>query len=320
MLNVTIKDATIPAIGFGTWELRGTTCENLVRAALDMGYRHIDTAQQYGNEQDVGKAIRASTVPRDQVFLTTKIRPDLFLPPFARRVINKGLRILGRGSSIRPRRARAVDFDRAIDVSLKALNVDHVDLLLLHWPSKVTPLEESLAALNRARERGLTRHIGVSNFPKRLMAEAVRLSDAPIVTNQVEYHPFLNQETVLRFTQDQDSSLTAHTPLAQGRGIGHPVLREIAERHKKSDTQVILRWLLQQPKVIAIPRTSKVENARSNLSIFDFALTAEEMRAVHGMATPDGRLVDFDFSPEWDPDPQYASGKVPVDQMPGMNT
>ncbi len=272
---VEARGATIPALGLGTWELTGSVAERAVADALELGYRHLDTAQAYGNEREVGRAIEGSGVPREELFLTTKVWPDRYGP------------------------ARFADSVRR---SLERLGTDHVDLLLLHWPRfEGTTLERTIELLNRARERGWSRHIGVSNFTTALLARAARASDAPIAVNQVEYHPFLDQTAVLEEARDLGVAITAYSPLARGRVPGNETLAEIGGAHGKSAAQVALRWLVQQRGVAAIPRTSKREHAAENLAIFDFELSDREMERIGRLAEPGGRVIDPDgLAPDWD--------------------
>ena len=273
MHEVDANGAAIPALGFGTWALPDDRVQPLVEHALELGYRHLDTAQMYGTEAAVGAGLRASGLPRDDVFLTTKIWPDDFA---------------------------AADFRRAADQRLKLLGVEKLDLLLLHWPSKTVPLAETIEALNAVKDAGQTRHIGVSNFTTTLIDEAVRLSAAPLVTNQVEYHPFLGQAKVLAKLKAHGMALTAYCPLARGRVVDDPTLAEIGRAHGKSATQVALRWLVQQEGVIAIPRSSNEARVEANLQVFDFTLSDEEMARIHAMGSPAGRVVNIAVAPEWD--------------------
>ncbi len=276
MHSVEAHGARIPALGFGTWELRDGLAVRLVEAALEIGYRHIDTAQIYENEREVGTAVRTSGVERHEIFLTTKVWPDRF---------------------------REGDLQRSVEESLERLRLDFVDLLLLHWPNPSVPLAETVGALCDVRARGMARHVGVSNFPVRLMEEAIRLAEAPLVTNQVEYHPFLSQKRLLAACRAAGMALTAYCPLARGRIFGDPVIERIAARHRKSPAQVALRWLVQQPGVVAIPRSSKPEHARANFEIWDFALDEREMAEISALASPAGRIVDIaGLAPEWDAD------------------
>ncbi len=266
--------ARIPALGFGTWELRGALACRMVEIALEVGYRHIDTAQMYDNEGEVGAAIRASGVPREEIFLVTKVWPGRF---------------------------RAGELQRSVEESVARLGFEPVDLVLLHWPNPAVPLAETIEALNEVRSRGLTRHIGVSNFPVRLLREAVRLSPAPIVTDQVEYHPFLSQRRLLRACREAGIALTAYCPLARGRVFESAVLKRIGARYGKDPGQVALRWLLQQESVVAIPRSARPEHIRSNFQIWDFRLSDEEMEEIARLGSPQGRIVDLEgLAPEWD--------------------
>lgn len=272
--RVDARGASIPALGLGTWELTGATAERMVREALELGIRHVDTARAYGNEAEVGRALEASGVDRDDVFLTTKIWPDDF---------------------------RRDDFADAVARSLEALRTDRVDLLLLHWPNPDVPLGETIEALNEARSEGRTRHVGVSNFPVDLLARADETSEAPVVVDQVEYHPFLDQEPVLGEVRRRRMALTAYSPLAHGDVPGNETLRRIGKGHGKSAAQVGLRWLLQQEAVIAIPRTASEEHLRQNVDVFGFELTGDEMREIGRLASPDGRRIDpAGLAPDWD--------------------
>ena len=219
-------------LGCGTWELRGEQCASIVAEALKIGFRHIDTAQGYDNEAAVGEGIRASGVRRDEVFVTTKVRPQL---------VSQGA------------------LQRSVEESLERLGLDDVDLLLIHWPNPAIAISESMAALGDARRKGLTRHIGVSNFTIATLAEAMRVSPEPIVTNQIEYHPYLDQRRLLAAIRGHGLAVTAYCPIALGKVVGDPVIGAIARAHGKTEAQVTLRWLVQQGDVIAIPRTSKVE-------------------------------------------------------------
>lgn len=272
---VEARGAAIPALGLGTWELAGDEAERAVSDALELGYRHIDTAQAYGNEARVGRAIEASAVPREKIFLTTKVWPDRYAPS---------------------------DFAASVRRSLERLRTDHVDLLLLHWPAfEQTTLERTIESLNRARDEGWTRHIGLSNFTTELVGRATRFDGAPIAVNQVEYHPYLDQGAILAQARDLGIAVTAYSPLAHGRVPDDETLAEIGEAHGKSAAQVALRWLVQQEGVAAIPRTSKREHAAENLEIFDFELSDREMGRIGELAEPDGRVIDpAGLAPDWD--------------------
>jgi diketogulonate reductase-like aldo/keto reductase len=269
---VEANGASIPAIGLGTWELRGRICSRVVEQALRLGYRHIDTAQIYENERAVGEGIRASHVRRDELFVTTKVWTTHFAPN---------------------------DLERSVKDSLVELRLSEVDLLLLHWPNAHVPLEETLGALAHVKKLGMTRHIGVSNFTVALIEQAVALSPEPLVCDQVEYHPFLDQTKVLNACADHGMALVAYSPIAKGKVKTAAQLTEIGAKYGKSAAQICLRWLVQQ-NVVAVPRTSKVERLSENIDIFDFALSDEDMQQVFEMRSPDGRLTDYGFAPKWD--------------------
>jgi 2,5-diketo-D-gluconate reductase B len=259
--------ARIPAIGLGTWELRGRTCARLVEQALRLGYRHIDTAQVYENEREVGEGLRASKVRRDEIFVTTHFAPN--------------------------------DLERSTKESLTKLRLSEVDLLLLHWPNPQVPLVETLGALARVRKLGMTRHIGVSNFTVALIEEAVAACPEPLACDQVEYHPYLDQTKVLDACARQGMAVVAYSPVAKGRVKNDQILARIGHGHGKSAAQVCLRWLVQQ-NVSAIPRTSRIERLSENIDIFDFVLSDDEMRQISGMGNAKSRLTDFGFAPKWD--------------------
>jgi diketogulonate reductase-like aldo/keto reductase len=264
--------ARIPAIGLGTMTLKGAVCVDVVKAALQSGYRHIDTAERYENETEVGEGLHASGIKRDDIFVTTKVYwTD----------------------------AAAGDFARSVEASLKRLRLSAVDLLLIHWPNPKVPLAETVGALCKAKRDGLTKHVGVANFTVGLIDEAVRLASEPLVTNQVEVHPFLDQSKVIAACKRHGLSVTAYCPLARGKVPGSDVLQRIGQAHGKSATQVALRWLVQQG-IIPIPRTSKIERLSENLAVFDFTLTASEMAEIETLKRPDGRCVNPAHAPMWD--------------------
>ena len=258
--------------GFQTWELRGRTCARIVEQALTLGYRHIDTAQVYENEQEVGEGLRASRVRRSELFLTTKVWTTHFAPN---------------------------DLERSTKESLVRLRVSDVDLLLLHWPNSHVPLAETLGALAHAKTLGLTRHIGVSNFTVALLDEAVALSPEPLVCNQVEYHPYLEQTKIREACARHGIAMVAYSPIAKGKIRNDPTLTRIGHAHGKSPAQICLRWLVQQ-NVVAIPRTSKIERLSENLDVFDFELSEQDMTDIFAMGSAGGRMTDFAFAPKWD--------------------
>jgi 2,5-diketo-D-gluconate reductase B len=266
--------ARIPLIGLGTWNLRGSTCVRMVEQALRLGYRHVDTAEMYDNEREVGEGLRASGLARGQVFIATKIWPSHFAP-------------------------RALE--RAVKESLARLQLAEVDLLLLHWPNPQIPLRETLGALSKVKRMGLARHIGVSNFTVALIDEAARLAEEPLICNQVEVHPFIDQSKVIAACRRQGMATVAYSPVARGGVKSDKLLARIAQTHGKSAAQVSLRFLVQRG-IVVIPRTSRVERLSENLAIFDFVLSEAEMAEIAGLARRDGRIVDYAYSgsPNWD--------------------
>lgn len=272
MQYLDIKGARVPALGFGTFEITGSQCTEMVRYALEVGYRHIDTAQVYENEAEVGKALSESGIDRGDIFLTTKVWMD---------------------------KLAYADVKRSTEQSLQRLNTDYVDLLLIHWPNDAVPMEESLKALAELRAEGKTRHIGVSNFTVALLKEAIEVHGADLLCNQVEYHPFLSQKPVLDYLYAQNMMLTAYSPLARGEVVKDSTLKRIGQNYGKSPAQVALRWLLQQDAVAAIPKAASQEHCRNNFQIFDFSLSDEDMAAI-GKLTGNRRTIDPGWAPEWD--------------------
>ncbi len=271
---VEANGARIPLIGLGTWDLRGKTCARMVEQALRLGYRHIDTAEMYGNESEVGEGLRASGVKRGEVFVTTKVWPSHFAPR---------------------------DLEKAAKDSLAKLRLSEVDLLLLHWPNPNILLADTLGALCKVKRAGLTRHIGVSNFTVALVNEAVRLADEPIVCNQVEVHPFLDQTKVIAACRAHGMAVVAYSPIARGGAKNDKVLIRIGKNHNKTAAQICLRFLVQRG-IVVIPRTSKAERLAENFAIFDFELSPAEMAEIGALAHRDGRVIDYSFSgsPNWD--------------------
>jgi diketogulonate reductase-like aldo/keto reductase len=257
MEHIEASGVEMPIPGVGTFQLSGEACESAVETALEYGYRHVDTAEYYDNERAVGAAIRRSSVDRDDVFLTTKVwRSNL----------------------------RRADLIEAAEASCDRLGTDYVDLLLVHWPHPRIPIEETLAAMEELVERGVTRHIGVSNFTESQLSEAQSVATVPIVTNQVLYHPYIDQRSLREHCEKTDTILTAYSPLAKGSVLGDETLERIGTRYGKTPAQVALRWLVQQPGVAPIPRSSSPEHIAQNVDIFDFSLTDAEMREIHGLS------------------------------------
>jgi 2,5-diketo-D-gluconate reductase B len=252
--------------------MQGAECQAAVESAIGLGYRHVDTAEMYGNEAAVGAAIRACGVPRDELYLTTKVWWDK-----------------PRGAAIR----------RAFEGCLQRLAQPHVDLLLIHWPSPELDLPDALAALARLREEGLARAVGVANFPPGLLRRAVEAGIAPIACLQVEHHVYLSQQRLLDYTRQHGIVLTSYTPVAKGAVLEDAVIRRIAARHGATPAQVALAWLLAMPGVAAIPKAASPARQRENLGAVDLRLDAEDLAALD--ALPKGRrLVDPDIAPDWD--------------------
>lgn len=261
----------MPAVGFGTWPLAGDVCRRLVAEAIDVGYRAIDTAQSYDNEADVGAGIRDAGLPREQLFVTTKIWPD---------------------------RLRPEHVGPAVDESLERLGVDKIDLLLIHWPNPDVPIAETLHAFDEARRAGKARLVGLSNFTVALLNEAKAVG-VPLFCNQVEFHPFLDQGKVLAASRAAEMFVVAFSPLARGRVAQSPVLSAIGRDHGRTPAQVALRWLVQQPGVGYVAKASSRARMTENYAVTDFALTPDEMAAVSALA--DGtRVVDLAIAPDWD--------------------
>jgi diketogulonate reductase-like aldo/keto reductase len=270
---VKANGAEIPAIGLGTWDLRGEAVVRAVHAALDAGYRHIDTAAMYANEAEVGEAIRTHRTPRADIFVTTKVWP----------------------SDVADGRLQ-----RSAEASLKRLQMEDVDLLLIHWPSPTVPLREQVRALCDARRRGFARNVGVSNFPPRYIEAALRHADAPLVTNQIEHHPYLDQSAVFSVCAKHGISITSYCPLGRAAVFDDPVIAEIARRKGRTPAQIVLRWQIQQPLNIAIPKSADPQRIAENIDIFDFALTAEEMGRISRLARPSGRILEPSVPLEWE--------------------
>jgi len=272
MQTITANGAQIPAIGLGVMTLKDETCVKAVDAALRMGYRHIDTAQMYGNEREVGEGLRASGVAREAVFVTTKVWHD---------------------------RLKAGDFERSVDESLARLGLPAVDLLLIHWPNKDVPLKETIDALCRTKRAGKTRHVGVANFTVALTDEAARLASEPLVTNQIEVHPFIDRSKVIAACRRHGLSVTAYCPIARGAVPGDAALARIGAAHGKSPAQVSLRYLVQRG-IVPIPRSARPEHLAENLAVFDFALSDEEMAELDRLASANKRIVNPPHAPQWD--------------------
>jgi 2,5-diketo-D-gluconate reductase B len=258
----------MPRLGLGTWALKGEDCARAVAEALMLGYRHIDTAEMYGNEEAVGRGLRAGGVPREQLFVTTKVWWENLAAP-----------------------------DRALEASLRRLDTPYVDLFLIHWPNPAVPLAPTLALMQVLRERGLCRAIGVANFPPKLLREALA-TGAPIAANQVEYHVMLDQSRLRSLCAENNVVLTAYSPLGKGGLVDDPVLARIAARHGVTGAQVALAWLLGQEMVAAIPKSGRAENMRANLAALSLVLDAEDRAAIAALPK-DRRFVNPAFAPDW---------------------
>lgn len=263
----------IPKLGLGTWKSKGQDCQNAVCEGLKMGYRHIDTAQIYDNEEAVGAGINDSGITRSDIFLTTKVWRDKV------------------GKS---------DLQNSVEESLGKLKTDYVDLLLLHWPVNDVPLEEQLDALQNVQKQGLTKLIGVSNYPVDLLKRVREELNVDIATDQVEYHPFLTQDNVLGYLKDKGMFLTAYSPLAQGEVLQNTTLKEIGLKYGLNPVQVAILWEYQQENVVTIPKSDKIEHMKSNLEAIEQELSEEDMQKISELQSPKGRLIDPDFAPEWD--------------------
>jgi len=262
----------MPSLGFGTWPMRGAECQQAVESALGLGYRHIDTAEMYGNEEPVGTALHTSGLPRADLYLTTKVWNDK-----------------PRGDQIR----------RAAEASLRRLRQPYLDLLLIHWPSPALDLPDALRALAGLREEGLARAVGVANFPLGLLRQAVETGIAPLACLQVEHHVYLDQRRLLTYCRQHDILLTSYTPVAKGAVLQDETIARIAAKHDATPVQVALAYLLAMPGVAAIPKAASPARQRENLMSVQVVLDADDLAALD--ALPKGRrMVDPDIAPDWD--------------------
>ena len=263
----------MPGIGFGTLGNTGDTGCALVEAALAEGYRYIDTSRYYGNEEAVGRALARSSVPRGDIWVTTKL--------------------------LHPKTPPQTDLAMELDKSLRLLQTDYVDLLLIHWPNPAVPLEWALREFEALRKQGKARTIGLSNFTTKLVQQALDIV-GDLAANQIEYHPYLNQRALLELMRERGLVLIAHSPLARGTILNDPVMQEIAKQRKLTVAQVALRWLVQQERVVAIPGAQNVEQLRQNLKVLDVTLANDEMAAISALARGT-RVVNPPHGPAWDP-------------------
>jgi 2,5-diketo-D-gluconate reductase B len=273
---VEANGAKIPAIGLGTMTLMDAVCVEAVETAIRLGYRHIDTAERYRNETKVGeglrRGLRAAGLAREEVFVTTKVFHD---------------------------RLAAADFERSLEQSLRDLELSWVDLLLIHWPNPKVPLKETLDVLCKAKRDGRAKHVGVANFTTSLLQDAVKLASEPLVTNQIEVHPFIDQDKVLAACRARGLAVTAYCPLARGQIPGNDVLARIGKAHGKTSAQIALRYLVQHG-IIPIPRTSNPDHLAANLAIFDFTLSDVAMTEIAGLKQTGLRVVNPPHAPRWD--------------------
>ena len=272
---VTAHGARMPVIGYGTFRSAGEDCARGVAEALKVGYRAVDTAAGYQNEDRVAEGIRAAGVKREDIFITTKVSPS---------------------------DAEDSAFKASVERSLRLLGVDQLDLLLIHWPSRTVPLAETIATLNACRQAGWTRHIGVSNFTVKLLAEAWAATQAPLVTNQCEYHPYLNQDALMAACREYGMIFTAYSPIARGAVLKDPVVGRIAKDKGVTPAQVVLRWDIQQENVVTIPKSVTPERIRQNFDIFTFTLNGSEMEAITALSrTHKLRVANpASVAPDWD--------------------
>ncbi len=264
--------ARIPTIGLGTMTLKGDVCVQAVKTALQLGYRHLDTADFYGNEVENGEGLRASGVKREEVFICTKVRQGDLMPD---------------------------DFARVIDQSLAKLKLPYVDLLLIHWNNKDIPFKLSVGALCKAKKDGKTKHVGVANFTTAMLDEAWGVTSEPLVCNQIEVHPFINQDKVLAACKKHGMAVVAYVPIARGKVPGAEALERIGKAHGKSAAQVSLRYLVQLG-CCAIPRTATPAHLKENLDVFDFKLSDAEMAELKKLNATNMRVVNPPHAPVWD--------------------
>jgi 2,5-diketo-D-gluconate reductase B len=263
---------SLPRLGLGTYRMQGEVCRAAVESALALGYRHIDTAEMYGNEEAIGAAVAASGVPRADLHVTTKVWHENLAPDAIR---------------------------RALDTSLGKLGLDHVDLYLVHWPSRSMNLPAVMETLMKLKEQGRTRALGVANFTVALLKQAVEEIKAPIACNQVEYHVMLDQTKVKAYLSANSIPLVAYCPLAQGRAAADETLIAIGRKHHASAAQIALKWLLEQDGVAAIPKASRAESQKANLDALSVKLDDDDRKAIAALAK-DQRFVSPGFGPAWD--------------------
>lgn len=272
MQFVEAHGARIPQIGMGTMTLKEDVCVQAVKTALEVGYTHLDTAAFYGNEKEVGEGLRASGVKREGIFITTKVRENNLTPDL---------------------------FQKSLDESLARLQLPYVDLLLIHWNNKDIPFSVSIPALCKAKKDGKAKHVGVANFTTKMLDEAWAVTSEPLVCNQIEAHPFINQDKVIDACKRRGMAVVAYVPIARGKVPGAEALERIGKAHGKSAAQVSLRYLVERG-MVSIPRSSNPEHLKANLDVFDFKLSAAEMAELKKLNDTNMRVVNPPHSPQWD--------------------
>lgn len=272
MDNIRTQGIDLPRLGLGTYRMQGDVCRAAVESALALGYRHIDTAEMYANEEPIGAAIAASGVARKDLHVTTKVWHENLAPDA---------------------------IHRAFDASLRKLRLDHVDLYLVHWPSKAMNLPHVFETLERLRAEGRTRAIGVCNFNLALLRRVVEEIKAPIACNQIEYHVLLDQTPVRSYLAKKDIPVVAYAPLAQGRAASNETLQAIGRKHHADAAQVALRWLLEQDGVAAIPKAARAESQKANLDATTLKLDDDDRKAIAALPK-NQRFVNPGFAPAWD--------------------
>jgi 2,5-diketo-D-gluconate reductase B len=272
MVTKNIQGIDVPEIGLGTFKLIGKECEQIVKQALNLGYRHIDTAQDYKNEREVGLGIKHAHIPREDIFLTTKISMLNMEPD---------------------------DVIKSTERSLQELDVPYLDLLLIHWPNPDVDVEQTIEAMLSIRDQGKALNIGVSNFPMKHLIEVNDELAAPIFCNQVEYHALLGQFDLLDYAAEQDIMVTAYSPLAQASVLENSLIKELAGKYGKTPAQIALRWLIEQEQVVVIPKASSREHLEENLDVYDFVLEDDDFYAIDELPK-DQRIVTPEFAPDWD--------------------
>jgi 2,5-diketo-D-gluconate reductase B len=272
MQSIEANGARIPVVGLGTMTLTGEAGTQAIKTALEVGYRHLDTAAHYGNEREVGEALRASGVMRQDVFITTKVRQD---------------------------DAEPEAFAKVVEQSLANLQIPQVDLLLIHWPSKTVPFSKTVGALCKAKKDGKTKHIGLSNFTTKQLDEAWSVTTEPLVCNQIEVHPFINQDKVIAASKKRGMAVVAYVPIARGKVPGAEALERIGKAHNKAAAQISLRYLFQLG-LVSVPRSTSRDHLSQNIDIFDFKLSDAEMAELKALNSTNMRVVNPPHAPVWD--------------------